>query len=128
MINGRVKGHTYERKWANYFKSIGYKQCVTSRLGSRLLDNSKVDLVFIPYLVQLKHDKSKLKYEDIFLSMQKELTKNFPKNSKELKFPKIIIHRFGRKRYNEYAVIPIDDFKKLLKRLSELDRQSTINS
>lgn len=124
MINGRQKGHAYERKWANYFKSIGYAKCVTSRLGSRIMDNSKVDLIFIPYLVQLKHDKSKLNYRDIFLSMEEELKKNLPKNSPELILPKIIIHRFARSKYSEFAIIPIDDFKKMLIRLSELDRKS----
>lgn len=91
------------------------------------MDNSKVDLVFIPYLFQLKHVMAKLKYNEIFLSMEEELTKNFPKNSKELTFPKVIVHRFGRKKYQEYAVIPIDDFKKLLERLSELDREDKVS-
>lgn len=88
------------------------------------MDNSKVDLIFIPYLVQLKHDKSKLNYRDIFLSMEVELKKNLPKNSPELTLPKIIIHRFAQSKYSEFAIIPIDDFKKMLIRLSELDRKS----
>ena len=99
---------------------------MTARLGSRLLDNCKLDLINIPYNVQLKHDKRKLPYDEIFREMASGLANNLPKDSPIHTYPKIIIHRLGRKRCQEFAIMPIEDFKKILvilERVNELERK-----
>lgn len=53
----RRKGHNAERYYCNIFKDMGFEYCVTSRLGSRLLDNAKVDLMNLPFNLQIKAGK-----------------------------------------------------------------------
>lgn len=118
-MNSRRKGHNFERKWATFFKKIGYKNCQTSRYASRLLDNCKVDLANIPYFIQLKHDKRKLDYAEIFL----EMTQLLKENDVGVDKPRIIIHRIGRKRFQEFAVIPIEEFKTIISGLEDKSRR-----
>lgn len=44
-INARQKGNAYERKIAQEFRELGYKDCSTSRLESKKRDDMGVDLV-----------------------------------------------------------------------------------
>lgn len=43
-INARQKGHAYERKIAELFRSLGYEGCLTSRLESKRQDDLGIDL------------------------------------------------------------------------------------
>lgn len=55
MVNGRKKGHTYERDVAQKFRAAGFEDCVTSRLESKRMDDLGVDLCNTqPWLVQCK--------------------------------------------------------------------------
>ena len=53
-VKNRRKGHNAERRRAQMFRELGFDKCKTSREASRLLDNCKVDLAFVPYNVQMK--------------------------------------------------------------------------
>lgn len=55
----RRKGHEAERQYAKEFRNLGYKHCKTSREGSRLLDSAGIDLIFIPFNVQIKAGKQR---------------------------------------------------------------------
>jgi hypothetical protein len=51
----RTKGHNLEREIARMFRDeLGFKFAKTSRLASRMLDNCKVDIAGIPFLIQTK--------------------------------------------------------------------------
>lgn len=115
----RRKGHNLERKWKNIFKDIlGFKFCKTSRQASRLLDDSKVDLAFIPFNVQCKKGYTRgINYTQVFEEMEQKLKENFPPESVEIANPPIIVHDKGRKKYEKLVVIQEDDFIKLLKKI-----------
>lgn len=46
MINGRQKGHAYERELAKKFRENGFNECVSSRLESKAEDDRGGDLCF----------------------------------------------------------------------------------
>ncbi len=55
MINPRKKGHAYELQIRDFFKELGWTDCVTSRLESKRADDAGVDLCFTnPFNVQAK--------------------------------------------------------------------------
>ena len=51
------KGSNAERYYMGKFKELGFDFCRTSREASKLHDNAKIDLVFIPYNIQIKAGK-----------------------------------------------------------------------
>lgn len=54
-INARKKGHTYELQIRDFFIDLGFKECVSSRLESKRMDDMKVDLCYTgPFHVQCK--------------------------------------------------------------------------
>lgn len=69
-INGRTKGHAFERTIAEEFRQLGYTNCQTSRLVSKHRDDQKVDLVGTGiWNLQLKAVEAKLDYHEILKSM-----------------------------------------------------------
>lgn len=114
----RAKGHNAERKRAAYFRDIlGYKFCKTSRAASRLLDNCKVDLAFIPYNVQVKSVVSGLNYQNIFEEMEELLKENYPPGDQILTYPSVIIHDRGRKDSQKQVIMMEKDFMEILKQI-----------
>lgn len=117
-INARTKGHSFEREIAKMFRDeLGYKFAKTSRFASRILDNCKVDIAGIPYLVQTKsgYAKNRPKPEEIFQEMEDLLVENFPSNDPVHQYPKILVHKINdRKKYHKFVTIPFNDFKHLL--------------
>ena len=121
----RTKGHNFERLLARLFRDIGYKKCITTRQGSRLLDNCKVDLMHIPYNVQAKYvTKGKVKYSQIFQDMTILLSKNFPSSDKVITLPKMIFHKSGRKKSEQLVIMQQHEFVELLKELSNDEKES----
>ncbi len=54
-INARKKGHGYELQIRDFFKDLGWQECVTSRLESKRADDQGIDLCFTsPFNVQAK--------------------------------------------------------------------------
>lgn len=53
--SARQKGHTYELQIRDYFKDLGFNDCVSSRSESKNLDDKGVDLVYTgDFYVQCK--------------------------------------------------------------------------
>jgi hypothetical protein len=53
--SARQKGHQYELTVRDYFRELGYKDCVSSRSESKNLDDKGVDLCYTgPFNVQCK--------------------------------------------------------------------------
>lgn len=92
----RNKGHSAEREYAKRFRELGFGFCRTSRQASRLLDDSKVDLSGIPFLVQIKagYKNNRPKPDVIFGEMKTLLTANFPPGEVHA-YPKVLIHDIG---------------------------------
>jgi len=92
----RRKGHDYERLWAKYYRDVGYDYCKTSRQASRLLDDSKVDLAFIPYNHQCKKSIGSINYFVLLNEIEESLKKNFPPDHEQLTYPIIISHSIAK--------------------------------
>jgi len=114
MGNNRRKGHNYERELAKLFRSLGWEKRKTTRQSSRLLDDCKVDLDFIPFNVQAKSVKSSVNYKKVFEDMESLLKENFD-DENIIKKPKMIFHKRGRSKYDHLVVMPFQDFIKILK-------------
>jgi hypothetical protein len=50
----KTKGSNAERLFVNIFKELGFLGCCTARFGSRKHDNAKIDLLNLPFNVQIK--------------------------------------------------------------------------
>lgn len=125
-VKNRNKGQRLERYFAKLFREVlGFTKCLTSRQASRILDNSKVDLANIPYNVQIKNVKAAIKYEDVFDDMNKSLKDNFMKGDQQITYPKIIFHRRGRKKTQKFAIMPEEEFIKLLKKIHNDNNDKT---
>ena len=119
----RAKGHNAERLYAERFRELGYKFCKTSRQASRLHDDAGIDLMFIPYNVQIKAGKQRgLNPIAELKSMEEKITTLFPEDSVEHKQPNIVIleKAVGRgKRRNKYdsvVILSFEDFKQFIKK------------
>lgn len=113
----RNSGHAYERKWAKIYRDLGYDFCKTSRQASRLLDNSKVDLSFIPMNHQCKKVKAKINYIELIKEIEAALKANYPPDDKQLTYPIIVSHY--RDRNEELVVMTAEAYIKLIKQLKE---------
>jgi len=118
----RRKGHNAERYYANFFKDLGYTFCKTARQASRLHDDCGIDLMYLPFLVQIKAGKQRgLKRADTLQYIEDKVKENFPPDSKEHTMPKLLIERKdpgkGKKRtqYHDTVMMTIEDFIKLIK-------------
>lgn len=124
--NNKRKGSNAERHYKNEFISLGYLHCKTSRLASKLLDNSKVDLAFIPFCVQVKAGLQKaMKPVEELRKMEEALLENFPKEDPLHTYPKIVIHRkladpgVKRDKFMEIVTMTFEDFKKIIEKIKK---------
>lgn len=115
----RTKGHTAEREWAIRFREeFGFEYCKTSRNASKLLDDSKVDLAFIPLNSQIKkgYAKARPKADVIFKEMDELLKKHFPPGNPQRDLPKILIHEIdGMKSEHMLMTMMWKDWKEVYK-------------
>lgn len=91
----KAKGSRVEREYANIFKEFdeSLKHCKTTRFTSRILDNCKIDLNFLPVLIQIKAGKQLgLNPSNVLDTITLALRENLPQDYKEHSMPKIIIH------------------------------------
>lgn len=104
----RRKGVTAEQDWVNRFKEeFGFTYAKTSRNASKLLDDSKVDLAFIPLNIQIKsgYEKARPKFDQVFLEMKELLEKHFPPADPQRELMKVMIHQLDFRKPERVAVI-----------------------
>lgn len=119
----RLAGHNLERRIASKFRELGHSFAKTSRQASRLLDDSKVDIAFVPFLIQCKKGYRKgLNYTSIFLDMKSAIKQNFPPIDDVHKHPCVIIHDKGRKSEEKLVVMEETTFWELIKENNELEK------
>lgn len=118
----RTKGHNAERFYAKFFKELGFPLCVTARYGSRQHDDAGIDLINLPFNVQIKAGSQKAMKPGVELQYVHDRVRElFPKNSLEIDKPVILIHKKevgpGKKRtqFDELVHMSFEDFTKLLK-------------
>lgn len=123
----KTKGSNAERYYAKIFREdLGFTHCKTSRMGSKLHDDAGIDLIFVPFNIQIKAGKqhgfnsvTELKY------MQGRMTELFPKTSIEHLLPKIVILKkevgAGNKRteFDEMVFMTFEDFVKIIKKVEK---------
>ena len=111
----RTKGHHAERFYASVFKDLGYTKCVTARLGGRIFDNAGIDIINIPFNIQIKAGKqSKMSPGKVLLNMHSQIDSLFPENHEVRGFPLLVIHRpnpFSKNFKEDVVYMTYDQFK-----------------
>lgn len=122
----RDKGHRYERWWANIFKDLGWEKCITARQGSRIADDSGIDLVNIPYNMQLKYGYPRgLNYKTLFDSIDECKEKNFTEEDPIQKYPTVIAHKKSTKSNEHFVIMKAEDWIELITKVDNIKQQST---
>lgn len=116
----RNKGFNAERLYASLFRQMGFKHCKTARYGSRIHDDSKIDLINIPINVQIKAGKQcGLSVPKVLFEMHEAIKKNFPKHVPERTNISIVIHHregkqgIPRNDYDSIVSMTFNDFCKM---------------
>ena len=106
----RRKGHTYERNIVKFFKELGFDRACTSRQGSRLMDDAKIDLCYVPFNVQCKAVEANINYSNLLKEVDTKIKELVPERDE---FPILIFH----KRKGENLIITdLSNFEKLIKK------------
>ena len=115
------KGSNAERYYVKEFKKLGFDKCITSRFGSKIHDDAGIDLIFLPFNVQIKAGKQRgLNNSNILRDINERMARLFPSSSPEHSYPKILIHKkdvgSGKKRdeFDDIVMMSWDDFVKIL--------------
>jgi hypothetical protein len=88
------KGADAERYYAKIFRDLGFEHCVTSRQASRLYDNAKIDLMYVPFNIQVKAGKQKgFNAGKELMSMKSCIASMFPPTELVHQKPCIAIHK-----------------------------------
>lgn len=120
------KGSNAERYYAILFRELGFTKCITSREGSKLLDDCAVDLMFLPVLVQIKAGRQKgMNSSKVLKDIQDRIQERFPLDAPEQFMPRVLIHykeaqvikgeRRRRTEYDELVTMTFETFIKFLK-------------
>lgn len=104
MVDHRKKGHAGEVYYRNIFRDLGFSHCVTSRFGSRMYDNAKIDLINLPFNLQIKvgTQKNMSPGKELY-SMGEKLIEYFPPNDEVFSKPKLLIHKKQAKQRGKYS-------------------------
>jgi len=120
------KGSDAERVYAKLFRDLGFTHCKTARLGSKLHDDAGIDLIFLPFNVQIKAGKQTgLNPGRELRSMQDKMAILFPPTSSEHSYPKLVIHRrevgSGKRRgeFDDLVTMTFEDFVKLINKIEK---------
>ena len=87
------KGSTAERYYAKFFRELGFTFCETSRFVSKKHDNAKIDLMYIPFNLQIKAGipKNMNPGKELFM-MATSIASMFPLEDDVHKRPCLLIH------------------------------------
>ena len=117
-----VKGHNAEREYVQAFKKLGHSFCMTSRQGSRIHDDAGIDLINVPFNVQVKAGyKRGLNIKEVIQYTKDRIAELFPPHAPEHDKPTIVIHRKdskpGVKRTDTDVLVYMTyaDFEKIIK-------------
>lgn len=121
-----IKGHNAERHFTNLFKQLGFDYCITARYGSRVHDDAGVDLINLPFNVQVKAGYERgLNIKNEIDYVKEQVGKLFPPNAPEHDRPTVLIHRKdvgrGKRRgeTDDLVYMSFEDFEKIIKRVEK---------
>lgn len=100
------KGSVAERYYRTQFKQMGFSFCQTSRFASKLHDNAKIDLINIPFNLQIKAGiQSGLNPGKELFMVESSINAMFPPGHEVFKNPLLLVHykqgAMGKKRIPE---------------------------
>lgn len=88
------KGSHAERFYAQVFRDLGFDYCITSRQGGRIYDNAGIDIMNIPFNVQIKAGIQKnMSPGKVLFNVDSQIKALFPETSEVRTYPIILIHR-----------------------------------
>lgn len=98
MHPNKRKGNTLEQQVAKDLREK-YPFCKTARMTSKLMDDCKIDLTGLPFLIQCKagYNKPRLKYEELYSEMKELIKKNFPEHHPVHNLPYVLVNKLNRK-------------------------------
>lgn len=119
-VNNKRKGSNAEREYAKRFREAGFENCITSRLGSRLYDNSGIDLMNIPFNVQIKAGIQRgINYSKELQYVKDQISHNFDLSDEVNNKPILLIHKKpklegkrNRGEFDELIIMSVTDFFK----------------
>jgi hypothetical protein len=87
------KGSNAERHYAKFFRELGFNFCETSRFVSKKHDNAKIDLMYIPFNLQIKAgiQKNMNPGKELFM-MASSIASMFPLEDEVHNKPCLLIH------------------------------------
>ena len=87
------KGSSAERYYAKFFRELGFTFCETSTIVSKKHDNAKIDLLYIPFNVQIKAgiQKNMNPGKELFM-MSTSIAAMFPPEDEVSKRPCLLFH------------------------------------
>lgn len=113
--SARSKGHSAERFYALIFKEAGYEKCITSRMGGKIYDDSGIDLINIPYRVQIKAGSQKnLNPYEVLLYIENKVKENFEDIGIQ-NLPSVLIYRpspYSKDLKKDIVYMTQKDFRK----------------
>jgi len=122
------KGSNAERLYARLFKELGFSHCVTARYGSRIHDDAGIDLINLPFNVQVKAGKQKgMNISNVLEDIKGRMPTYFPETAPEHDYPLILIHRKdvgrGKRRgeFDDIVSMSFEDFKNIIEKIKEWD-------
>ena len=110
------KGSDAERYYADLFRELGFAYCITARLGSRIHDNAGIDLINIPFNIQIKGGNHKnLSPGKVLLNMHSQVNSLFPEDSEVRNYPMLLFHRpfiYKKDTKADYVYYTLEQHKK----------------
>jgi len=120
MPNNRNKGHNAERYYRSEFIKLGYVSCLTARYGSRYMDDLGIDLMHLPFNVQVKAGKLTSMNPPKLLAELKKRIANSSLVEEVKNYPLLLLHKLdagrGKKRQDYHEIVSMlgEDFSKLM--------------
>lgn len=128
------KGSNAERYYAQIFRDLGFDFCETSRFVSKKHDNAKIDLMYVPFNIQIKagSQKNMNPGKELFL-MESSINSMFPPEDEVFTKPCLLFHYKqgirGKKRTEQDEIVYMSEnqfnlFKQQIKDLKHIDKKS----
>lgn len=120
-VKNKALGFDAERLYMAEFRdNLDSPFCKTTRNTSRMLDACKVDLNFLPVLIQIKAGIQKgLRATNVLKEMEISLSENYPPSDPIHQMPKLLIHhkekpagQKSRTKFESMVTMTFEDFKR----------------
>lgn len=110
----KQKGADAELYFMDVFHNLGFRMCYPSRHTSKKHDNAGIDLLGIPFNIQIKAGRQKnLNPGKELFSMSNKIQSMFPKEDEVFKNPCLLLHINNENEIKVYmSLLQFDKFRK----------------